>query len=235
MKEKREYIVTDKYFNNIVWGSIDPRNGNIILYPPNISEQIEIGFNKKDLLLNISVLNIPDFYNGITICYNKMIQTTDKGLRSIFREDLNTDDTDTFILVDNYTINKNIIYSDINKAWYLDRNTTHLGFLVDTSGSMYNIYNGLVESAIEEFIEEQLKIENNILFYGSTFSNKINQLYNSVNLRAINDLRERFYSIKPSGSTAFFDAVIDMINNISEKINIGDEVVLCFVTDGEDN
>ena len=185
MKEKREYIVNEKYLNNIVWGSIDPRNGNIILYPPNISEQIEFGFNKKDLLLNIS-----DFYNGITIYYNKMIQTTDNGLRSIFRENLNTDDTDTFILVDNYTINKNIIYNEKNKAWYLHRNTTHLGFLVDTSGSMYNIYNGLVESAIEEFIEEQLKIENNILFYGSTFSNKINQLYNSVNLRDINDLRD---------------------------------------------
>lgn len=223
----RELVVKETYPNNIVWGSIEPINGDIVVYPPNISFQIEEGFkNKKEQL------KLTDFFD-ITIHYNKMIQTTPTGLRSIFREDLHNDDS--FVLVDNYTIAKNVFYSDNNKAWYLDREITHLGFIVDTSGSMSNIYNNLIEMGIENFIEEQKTISNEVLFYGSTFCTTIQHLYNHQRLKEITDLRDRFYSIQPSGCTACYDAVITMLDNISSKYSMGDEVVICIITDGADN
>ena len=226
-KEVRNIVVTDNYPDNIVWGSIDPISGDIVLYPPDISLIIENGNKEKKTRIKIN-----DFF-GITINYDSMIQTTKTGLRSIFREDLSNDDS--FVLVDNHTITKKICYNNNNKAWYLDREITHLGFVVDTSGSMSSIYHNLIEMGIENFIEEQKTISNKVLFYGSTFSTTIQTLYNQVPLKEITDLRDGFYSITPSGCTACYDAVISMLDNINTQYSIGEEVVVCIITDGADN
>lgn len=221
------FLVKEDYDRNIIWGSIDPRNGNIILYPPYISKYIEENFKKEE-----KQLEIKDYY-GITILYENMIQITQNGMRSIFREDLNVDES--FVLIDNHTIKKKVLYNNKLKAWYLNKEITHLGFLVDTSGSMHHIYNNLIELGIENFIEEQKNITNNVLFYGSTFSSSTKIIYNHINLNEILDLKDKFYSIKPSGTTACYDSVIMMIDNINKYYSIGDEVVLCIITDGIDN
>ena len=46
-KEIREIVVTEKYEDNIVWGSVDPIKGDIVLYPPHISLIIENGFKTR--------------------------------------------------------------------------------------------------------------------------------------------------------------------------------------------
>ena len=62
-------------------------------------------------------------------------------------------------------------------------------------------------------------------------------VYNGVDLRQQNDaqLRERFYTIVPCGSTAMRDAVQDFVAHMETGAVAGDEFVLCIVTDGADN
>ena len=48
------------------------------------------------------------------------------------------------------------------------------------------------------------------------------------------ELRERFYAIVPNGSTALRDAV-QFVARMEAGASVGDEFVLCIVTDGPDN
>lgn len=68
----------------------------------------------------------------------------------------------------------------------------------------------------QKFLEKQKILDNEVKFYGLTFSNKINILYNHVDLKKQTDIRDKYYSIKGSCSTAYYDAFIKIINNINE-------------------
>ena len=131
MLVNKEIIVADKYVENIVWGSIDPRTGDIILYPNNISDIIEKNYIKGE-----ETITIKDFHN-ITLNLKKMYQSTENGFRKIFREDLSN-----FTLIDKngeeceLKITKEVVYNENYKAWYLNKKTSHIGFLADVSGSM---------------------------------------------------------------------------------------------------
>lgn len=215
--------ITEQYNNNIVWGSIDPINGDIVLYPSDSSNTIEDHLSRNDPSVTLNI------FNGLTITFNngRPYQTTASGYRSVFRHGLQEGETEITKKVE-----KNMHYN----AWYLaESKTSHIGFLVDTSGSMSGIYRNVVEQGLVEFIDEQKKLENNVKFYGSTFSNELNHLYNGVDLKTDTTIKERYYSIVPSGSTAYYDAVMDMISMIDINYTINDEVVLVIVTDGYDN
>ncbi|GAF85331.1 unnamed protein product [marine sediment metagenome] len=131
---------------------------------------------------------------------------------------------------------KSVIFNNAYKAWYIKRDkVTHLGFLVDTSGSMYNMYNNVVEKGIEELVEKQKKLDHDVKFYGITFSNKVNTLFNGIDLKTETSIKDTFYSITPTGCTCYYDAFIEMINLIDGKYQVGDEVIICAMTDGQDN
>ena len=104
---------------------------------------------------------------------------------------------------------------------------------------MKDVYEKLIETAIHNFLLEQAIIENNVLFYGITFADKTNTLYNGINLKTETEeeLKEVFLNLTVGGCTAYYDSVIEMINLIDKNIDykLEDEVVLCIVTDGLDN
>lgn len=221
MYVEKEITVTDNYINNIVWGSVDPITSDIMLYNTENSNQIEEQYSQNADAMSLNI------FNGITIIFNnnKPYQITGSGYRSVFREILN----------DSKIIKRKIEKNNYYNAWYLaDQKTVRIGLLVDTSGSMSNIYNTVIEKALEEFIEKQKVSEHDVKFYGSTFSNSITNLYNNTNLKTENNIKEKFYNIFPSGLTAYYDSVKSIINNIDLNYNINDEVTLCIVTDGSD-
>ena len=217
-------------YENFIWGSIDPRTGEINIYPSDKSNFIEDKY--IDYLTNPihNSVKLED-YHDITIFFknsNYFIQKTENGLRSVFRK-CKPESTNELEI--------NIEFNKHYKSWYLViPKTTHIGLLVDTSGSMYNSYNIIIEKCIEEFLEKQkVEIENKSLFYGMTFSDKLNMIYDGVNLKEQNNVRETFYSIKPAGMTAYYDAYIEMINKIDTNYKLNDEVIICCMTDGQDN
>ena len=214
---------SDQYTNNIVWGTIDPLSGDIIFYPATTSETIETHHLRNSTSITLSI------FGGLTITFNngKPYQTTTTGYRSVFRHQLERGETE---------ISKQVEHNSRYNAWYLvEGKTSHIGFLVDTSGSMTSIYKNVVEQGLDEFIEEQKKIEHEVKFYGSTFSNELTHLYRGVDLKTETTIKDKYYSICPSGSTAYYDAVADMISAISNNYTINDEVVMVVVTDGGDN
>ena len=215
--------ITEQYPNNIVWGSIDPLNGELALYPPDSSVTLEEHNVRNDPSVHLGI------FGGLTITFNngKPYQKTPTGYRSVFRHQLQEGETEITKLVEH-----NAHYN----AWYLSENkTSHIGFLVDTSGSMTSIYKNVVEQGLLEFINEQKKIEHDVKFYGSTFSNELHHLFNGVDLKTDTTIDNAYYSIVPSGSTAYYDAVCDMIGFITTNYNINDEVVMVVVSDGGDN
>ena len=234
MSNFREIDFNEQYIDNIVWGSIDPNSGDIVLYPVNISDLIEQKYKKEDDSIHIAE------YFDIRINFKRLYQTTKTGFRHVFRTEVESNslaivDKNNLNTEDTFNIKMEVNYNDYYKAWYSTNKISHIGFNVDTSGSMYNIYNGLVERGIEHFLEEQKTINNDINFYGMTFSNLSIVHYNAINLKDALDIREKFYSITPRGGTAWYDSIIKMISIISDNYIPGDEVVICSITDGEDN
>jgi hypothetical protein len=220
------------FTNRTVWGSIDPVNdGAIALYDVNTSNTLEDSF-ESSTFGSISL----DAFGGVTIVFNngKPYQTTRTGYRSVFRVVLPAGEEPT--ANDANVIRKVVEFNSYYNAWYLAENkTSHIGFLVDISGSMLPTYNAVVEQGLEEFVEKQKELEQDVLFYGATFSNAFQYLFNGVDLKTTPSIKETYYSITPAGSTAYYDAVMELIESISQRYSIHDEVVICVVTDGGDN
>ena len=219
----KSVAVVGQYQNNVAWGSVDPLNGELALYPPENSNTIEEHHSRNDPSAQLGI------FGGLTITFNngRPYQETSTGYRSVFRHQLQEGETEITKLVEN-----NAHYN----AWYLsETKTSHIGFLVDTSGSMTSIYKNVVEQGLLEFINEQKKIQHDVKFYGSTFSHELHHLFNGVDLKTETTIDNQFCSIVPSGSTAYYDAVCDMIGFINNNYTINDEVVMVVVSDGGDN
>ena len=228
------YIVSpkDNTYENSIWGSIDPLSGKICIYPVDITNKIEEKYQEYLLDPLQNSIGFPEYHN-VNIIFNSIKsfsqQTPRNGYRSVWRE---TDNNRTTSI----TIMKSVIYNNDYKAWYLKRDiVTHLGFLVDTSGSMHNLYHKVVEKGIEELVEKQKELDHEVKFYGLTFANKVNTIFNGVNLKTEPNIRDAFYSINPRGCTCYYDGFIEMIDIIDKEYQIGDEVIICAMTDGDDN
>ena len=233
-----ENIVLVKYgpFNDAIWGSVDPNTGELNIYPAEYSNQIEIGYQSFLLDPNQKYVDLPEFYQSRVLFKNnnEFYQTTqNNGYRNVFREGLDSQD---HLPDGQLTIMRTVKYQPKLSCWYLKRpKTTHIGFLVDTSGSMTGLYKNIVEKGIEEFLEKQKEVNNDIRFYGLTFSSSVTVHYDGENLKQLNNIRETFYKITPSGGTAFYDSLLETIRRISDRYREGDEVIICSMTDGYDN
>jgi len=113
--------------------------------------------------------------------------------------------------------------------------TTHIGFLVDISASMVGIYRSIIEKGIDEFLQKQLLIENNIQFYGYAFNEYIYKIFPGINLKNNPNVKDEFLKINPNGLTSLYDSMLEIIKNIEDKYKPDDEVIICVMTDGEDN
>ena len=212
----------NKNYNNILWCNIDIYTGKINIYPDYISNEIE-----KSYQSNKKILRIPKYENFILHFTEKGIfETKPYANISVFREIINKDlnsITKYVFLEDNY--------------YYLYSQTTHIGLFVDKSTSMCSVYNKVITYADKYFLNEQKKSPDNLLFYGMTFSDKndYNILFDSVDLKLQNNISENFLKIKPYGCTAFNDSLNIFIELIESKIKLGDQVIICIISDGEDN
>ena len=230
----KQTITINEQTNKFVWGSIDPRTGNLILYPNDIQSQIETDYQNKKPLIDIRSYNATIIFENEDNFYQV---TNTGGYRHVFREEVKDGQT---------TIERNVEFNSKSNSWYMmppkpisENPITHIGFIVDSSGSMHtnNLYKNVTEKGVDEFLQEQKKVKNEVLLYAMTFSNVINVLYNGENLKSIeNDtLRNKFYTVEPNGTTAYYDAAMKTIEMIEEKYQDGDEVIICIMTDGYDN
>jgi hypothetical protein len=235
-------------YTNDVYASLDPITGKAILYPPNIAMSIHGAYQA-----GYQRLSIPEIHNATVHFYpdGRMLQTTvTGGFRSVFCAPVQND-----------CITCSTYFDPTHQSWYVStpaapvaggaapaaaggaaamqvdaHTTTHIGFCVDKSSSMGNLYRTVVESGIETFLMKQIaEVPHPLRFYALTFSNSVDEMYNGVDLRAQTDIRNRFYSIVPNGSTAYYDAVLRCIEMIEAQYTDGDEVVICIMTDGQDN
>lgn len=224
---------------NAVWGSADPQNGTISLYPPDCSAAIEAAFASGASTIPVDIFNA-----SITFNDGRPYQQTAAGYRSVFRLDAGEPDTPGGTT---RTVSVDVEYHDRLHAWYTCQNrASHIALIVDTSGSMTGIYGIVVEQALEQFVEPQkLEVDcPNLRFYGATFDRERKKLFDGVELKNTSEaapapsgdeIRQAFYNVQTTGSTAYYDAVMDTIGEIETRSLPEDEVVICIVTDGADN
>jgi hypothetical protein len=240
-------------YKGYIWGSVDPRNGDLCLYSEMDCQLLEESYKDNKVSGRLSVYL--ESFNAIVQESSKGVyyQKTSNGLRSVFRGDvidkdsIDSEDLEEINLeeeekedssqeVNPNRVSKMVYYDETNRAWYLKvPKTSHIGFVVDTSGSMYTLYKNVVEQGIENFLEDQKALDNPTLLYGLTFSHEVNVLFNGVDLKKEDKIRDTFYSIIPGGSTAYRDAFKKVIRLIESRQSPGDEVVICCMTDGMDN
>ena len=217
---------------DVVWGSCDPRTGKIVLYSKEHCIAMEKSYQDENM-----IYHIPEYNAKVIFEKDNFFQSTPNGSRDVFREEIIEGQSD---------ISRNVVYDPDKKGYYIssqpiqssDQKTTHVVFVVDRSGSMQveNKYGIVTEQGVEEFVSKQRE-EENVRFYASTFNHSNEIHFNHVDLKTVDDLtlREKFYTIKPSGSTSYYDAVIEMITVVKSHYTDNDEVVICIMTDGIDN
>lgn len=116
-------------------------------------------------------------------------------------------------------------------------NFTHVCFIIDESGSMYNAVND-VKGGFKKIIEEQKANTTGtcaVSLY--TFDASVQSVYT---LRDVNEINSEL-DYRPEGSTALNDAVGIAIDQIGEKLASMDESerpasnLIVIMTDGEEN
>lgn len=101
--------------------------------------------------------------------------------------------------------------------------------ILDESGSMMPIKNDMIKS-INSMLTEQKQVKDRpATFTFVKFSDNINRVIKNKPIEGISLLEDKDYN--PQGSTALYDAIGDTINWFrNEK-----DVLMCVVTDGEEN
>lgn len=221
MKYIQTCSINNQYVGNIAYVSCDPVTSDIHPYSVEDSSAIEDAFSRGESEIQLSI------FGGVTITKkgSKYSQRTTTGYRSVAR-----------VEVKDGKIEKEVEFNKRLKSWYFsDHKQTHICKVVDTSGSMYQIYSSLIEQGCDVFLEEQKKLETDVKFYGLTFSNDVHVVFNGVDLKTEDTIKETFYKIKPSGSTCYYDAVCKAIEILDSAYDSNDEVIMCILTDGMDN
>jgi len=100
--------------------------------------------------------------------------------------------------------------------------------ILDKSGSMSQIRSDIIGS-VNQFINDQKKVEDNSTFTFVTFSDNVETVYFKRPLFLAKNITEDDY--KTSGSTSLFDAIGLTIN----KFEHDKDVIMVIVTDGQEN
>lgn len=114
---------------------------------------------------------------------------------------------------------------------------THIGFVIDNSGSMSRIQYEM-NKGIKSLIEEQRMVPGKCSLSVVTFDSIVNLLMESRN---VHDINPTSLYINPQGYTALYDAMGAMINNLGLKLAQMPEserpskVLIIVITDGLEN
>ncbi len=114
----------------------------------------------------------------------------------------------------------------------MKENFTHIVFLLDRSGSMYDLTRETI-GGYNSFINQQRKLEKKAIVTTILFDDEYEILHDGVDINKIENLTEKEYYAR--GCTALLDAIGKTIINIS-KGNIEEgNVIFVITTDGYEN
>jgi len=120
----------------------------------------------------------------------------------------------------------------------MKKNYTHIGVILDKSGSMGRVRNDVI-GGFNSFIEDQKKEEGKASVSLVTFNSQVEEIYNFVDIEYITGLdKNRF---RTGGSTSLYDAVGYIINSIGNSLSFlkeeerPEKVLIIIHTDGEEN
>jgi uncharacterized protein YegL len=109
--------------------------------------------------------------------------------------------------------------------------TTHIHFILDRSGSMWEINDDTI-GGFNSFIEEQKKNNDNECYMSLyQFDHEYQIIYKNKKISDIENLNNDTFI--PRGQTALFDAIGRTVNNIINEENVKNIVVI--LTDGFEN
>lgn len=230
---KQSINVNTQTYKSVAWGSCDPKTGQLVLYSPEISLDIEESFQGKKHFVNITEFSASVTFDGEDYYQH----STNGGYRHVFREELSDGQTS----IERYTE-----FNEKAKAWYImpppvegSSKKTHIVFAIDTSGSMVtgNLYTKVYTEGCQRFLMEQKTLPHDVRFSALTFSNTVNTVYNNIDLKTtdIMNIQNTFKEIQPGGCTAYYDALMKAIEMTDSVYQCGDEVIICSMTDGFDN
>ena len=112
---------------------------------------------------------------------------------------------------------------------------TIISFILDRSGSMETIRKNVI-SGFNEYINglKKSKEKKNILFSLTTFDTiGIERLYVVEPILKVEPLSNRNY--QPRAGTPLYDAAVNTIEDLAEKVEEGQPVLVVIMTDGEEN
>lgn len=102
-------------------------------------------------------------------------------------------------------------------------------FLLDSSGSMYGTKQAAIDG-FNQFLTSQREVPGLAELTLTTFSNRSVKVLDKADIITATPLN--VFSYNPSGGTALFDAIGDII---VENIGSGRKTILAILTDGEEN
>jgi uncharacterized protein YegL len=110
---------------------------------------------------------------------------------------------------------------------------THIGFVLDASGSMDSVREETRQGLVT-YIKETRKEVPDALFTLTVFDSYVSTWLDSVRLDTVR-AKKTADKYRPSGWTALYDAIGNTINKINRSVNKGDKVLIVILTDGHEN
>lgn len=115
---------------------------------------------------------------------------------------------------------------------------TELVFILDESGSMYDLKNDVI-GGFNSMIDKQKELDDECYLTVVAFNNKHRVIYDRVDLHEAKVMGEDDYC--PSGSTALMDTMADSIKHIEDihryirKEDVPEKTIFMITTDGYEN
>jgi uncharacterized protein YegL len=120
----------------------------------------------------------------------------------------------------------------------MKKNLTEIVFILDKSGSMYNIKEDAI-GGFNSFIKDQKKIDGETKVTLVLFDHHVTTVIDAKEINEVEELTELKY--KPSGMTSLLDAIGLSIVNLGRRLRDASEderpenVIFAIMTDGEEN
>jgi len=120
----------------------------------------------------------------------------------------------------------------------LKKSLTEIVFILDRSGSMYNIAGDAI-GGFNSFLEEQKAVEGDTKMTLILFDSNVEVLHNGVDINQVEELNKSTY--KPNGMTALLDAIgtgIDGLNKRVSEMSVEEQptnFIFAIMTDGAEN
>ena len=211
----------------IIYGSVNPTNGELVQYSPDQSKIINQMFIDNKIICHLETK-----WGKCTIQYEEdedlITQLSENGgYRTCFRKNV-PPDTKILKIAVKYDTDEELWVSN-------DKNPPeHWIFVVDRSGSMSNILTKLLEEMYNECIKPLNEVTSPVFVTFITFDTYTNVELNTVKFEDI-DFEKIIKNIRAGASTRLFDTIKDALeigNRISNKCALTN---LIIVTDGMDN